>query len=51
MDHIDLTKGEWLILTRTTYRSDEISKQLRQNNLYLKIDLERVIILGFIRLF
>ena len=36
MDHIDLTKGNWLILTRTTYRSDEISKQLRQNNLYFK---------------
>jgi len=36
MDHIDLTKGDWLILTRTTYRSDEISKQLRQNNLYYK---------------
>ena len=36
MDHIDLTQGNWLILTRTTYRSDEISKQLRQNNLYFK---------------
>ena len=36
MDHIDLTKGNWLILTRTTYRGDEISKQLRQNNLYFK---------------
>jgi DNA helicase-2/ATP-dependent DNA helicase PcrA len=36
MDHIDLTKGHWLILTRTVYRSDEISKQLRQNNLYYK---------------
>jgi len=36
MDHIDLTQGDWLILTRTTYRSDEISKQLRTNNLYFK---------------
>ena len=36
MDHIDLTKGEWLILTRTVYRSDEISKLLRQNNFYFK---------------
>ena len=36
MDHLDLTKGNWLILTRTVYRSDEISKQLRQNNLYFK---------------
>ena len=36
IDHIDLTKGKWLILTRTTYRSDEISKQLRKNNIYFK---------------
>ena len=36
MDHIDLTKGNWLILTRTIYRSDEISKQLRENNFYYK---------------
>lgn len=36
MDHIDLTKDEWLILTRTTYRSDEISKQLESSNFYYK---------------
>ena len=36
IEHIDLTQGEWLILTRTTYRSDEISKQLKRNNLYYK---------------
>ena len=36
IEHIDLTQGEWLILTRTTYRSDEISKQLKTNNLYYK---------------
>lgn len=36
MDHIDLTKGDWLILTRTVYRSDEISKQLKESNLYFK---------------
>ena len=36
IEHIDLTKDNWLILTRTTYRSDEISKQLRENNLYFK---------------
>ena len=36
IEHIDLTKNNWLILTRTTYRSDEISKQLRSNNLYYK---------------
>jgi len=36
IEHIDLTKDNWLILTRTTYRSDEISKQLRSNNLYFK---------------
>jgi len=36
INHIDLTTDEWLILTRTTYRSDEIAKLLRQNNLYFK---------------
>ena len=36
MDHLDLTQDEWLILTRTKYRSDEIGKQLRQNNLFFK---------------
>jgi DNA helicase-2/ATP-dependent DNA helicase PcrA len=36
IDNLDLTQGQWLILTRTTYRSDEISKQLRQNNIYFK---------------
>jgi len=34
IEHLDLTQDEWLILTRTTYRSDEISKQLKKNNLY-----------------
>ena len=45
MDHIDLTKGNWLILTRTyRYRSDEISaKELkRAGHLLLKIDLVKV---------
>jgi DNA helicase-2/ATP-dependent DNA helicase PcrA len=36
IEHLDLTKNDWLILTRTTYRSDEISKQLRSNNMYFK---------------
>jgi DNA helicase II / ATP-dependent DNA helicase PcrA len=36
MDHIDFTKHNWLILTRTVYRSDEISKYLREKNLYYK---------------
>jgi DNA helicase-2/ATP-dependent DNA helicase PcrA len=36
MDHIDLNVNNWLILTRTVYRSDEISKTLKQNNLYFK---------------
>jgi len=36
MDHIDLTKDQWLILTRTVYRSDEIAKYLREKNLYYK---------------
>ena len=36
MDHLDLTKNKWLILTRTVYRSDEISKLLKQNNLYFE---------------
>ena len=36
MENIDLNKGNWLILTRTIYRSDEISKQLRQGNFYFK---------------
>lgn len=34
IEHLDLSKDQWLILTRTTYRSDEISKQLKKNNLY-----------------
>ena len=36
MDHINLLSGNWLILTRTVYRSDEISKQLKESNLYFK---------------
>lgn len=36
MDHIDLNIKNWLILTRTVYRSDEISKELKQNNLYFE---------------
>ena len=36
IEHINLNKEKWLILTRTTYRSDEISEQLKQNNLYFK---------------
>ena len=36
IEHLDLTKDEWLMLTRTTYRSDEISKQLKKNNIYFK---------------
>lgn len=36
MNHIDLTKDEWLILTRTTYRRDEVCKNLKQNNIFYK---------------
>lgn len=36
MDHIDLTKDKWLILTRTTYRRDEICKKLKDSNIYHK---------------
>ena len=51
MDHLDLTKNKWLILTRTVYRSDEISKLLKQNNLYLKIDSVEVIATLYINLY
>jgi DNA helicase-2/ATP-dependent DNA helicase PcrA len=36
IEHLDLSKDKWLILTRTTYRSDEISKQLKAVNFYYK---------------
>ena len=36
IDNLDLTKGNWLILTRTTYRSDEISNLLKEKKLYFK---------------
>tara|TARA_A100001201_G_scaffold92345_1_gene80449 strand:- start:2468 stop:3949 length:1482 start_codon:yes stop_codon:yes gene_type:complete len=36
LEHINFLKDDWLILTRTRYRSDEISKLLKQNSLYFK---------------
>jgi len=36
LDNLDLSKDKWLILTRTTYRSDEISDLLREKKLYFK---------------
>jgi DNA helicase II / ATP-dependent DNA helicase PcrA len=36
IDNLDLTKDKWLILTRTTYRSDEISELLKEKRLYFK---------------
>ena len=36
IDNLDLTKDKWLILTRTTYRSDEISDLLKEKKLYFK---------------
>jgi len=36
IDNLDLTQDKWLILTRTTYRSDEISKLLKEKRLYFK---------------
>jgi DNA helicase-2/ATP-dependent DNA helicase PcrA len=35
-DNLDISNGKWLILTRTVYRALEISKQLKENNLYYK---------------
>jgi len=35
-DSLDITDGKWLILTRTVYRALEISKQLKESNLYFK---------------
>jgi superfamily I DNA/RNA helicase len=35
-DNLDINNGKWLILTRTVYRALEISKQLKENNLYYK---------------
>jgi DNA helicase-2/ATP-dependent DNA helicase PcrA len=35
-DNLDITNDKWLILTRTVYRALEISKQLKENNLYYK---------------
>jgi hypothetical protein len=32
IDSLDLTTDKWLILTRTTYRSDEISNLLKEKN-------------------
>jgi superfamily I DNA/RNA helicase len=36
IDSLDLTTDKWLILTRTTYRSDEISDLLKEKKLYFK---------------
>ena len=36
IDSLDLTTDKWLILTRTTYRSDEISELLKEKKLYFK---------------
>ena len=36
IDHLNLYEGEWLVLTRTTHRAMELSKQLKQSNLYFK---------------
>ena len=36
IDSLDLTTDKWLILTRTTYRSDEISNLLKEKKLYFK---------------
>jgi len=35
-ENLDLTKDEWLILTRTTYRRDKICESLKENNIYYK---------------
>jgi DNA helicase-2/ATP-dependent DNA helicase PcrA len=35
-DNLDINNDKWLILTRTVYRALEISKQLKENNLYYK---------------
>ena len=36
IDSLDLSTDKWLILTRTTYRSDEISDLLKEKKLYFK---------------
>jgi DNA helicase-2/ATP-dependent DNA helicase PcrA len=36
LETLNLEKGNWLILTRTRYRSDEISKKLKEQGLYFK---------------
>jgi DNA helicase-2/ATP-dependent DNA helicase PcrA len=36
LDSLDMTNDKWLILTRTVYRAMEISKQLKENNIYFK---------------
>ena len=36
LDQIDLTEGRYLILTRTVYRRNTITKELRKRNLYFK---------------
>ena len=36
LDSLDMTNDKWLILTRTVYRAIEISKQLKENNIYFK---------------
>jgi superfamily I DNA/RNA helicase len=34
LDQLDLTKGKWLILTRTIHRLVDMTKELRKRNLY-----------------
>lgn len=36
LDSLDMTNDKWLILTRTVYRAMEISKLLKEKNLYFK---------------
>lgn len=38
LDNIDLSEDEWLILARTTYRCEEICKQLKENKYYFRYD-------------
>ena len=38
IDSLDLSEGEWLILGRTTYRCEEICKQLKENKNYFRYD-------------
>lgn len=38
LDNLDLSEDHWLILARTTYRCEEISKQLKKNKYYFTYD-------------